>query len=151
MCHAESLFLVDDGKTEIFEFNILLHQSVCTDDDVDFAGFQLLDNFLLLLRRSETGEQFYLDGEALHPFEHCLIVLPRQNCSRTKDGALLRIQHAFKGGAKRYLSFAESDVAAQQSFHRCLTFHIFLDFLYTAELVVCFFIREMRFKIALPV
>ena len=42
LCNTESLFLVDDNKSQIAEFNIFLYKSVSTYHKVDFTAFKLL-------------------------------------------------------------------------------------------------------------
>jgi hypothetical protein len=35
---AEAVLLIDDGEAEAVEVDVRLHECVCADDDVDFAG-----------------------------------------------------------------------------------------------------------------
>ena len=52
---AESLLFVDDQQSEIGKLHVLRKQTVRADQDVDFAGFDFLQNFFLLLRRCGSG------------------------------------------------------------------------------------------------
>jgi hypothetical protein len=47
---AEALLLVDHDQPQVREFHILADQPVRADQDVDLAGRELLDGFLLLAR-----------------------------------------------------------------------------------------------------
>ena len=76
-------------------------------------------------------------------------MLHRKHGGRHKDCALLAVADAFKAGAQCNLSFAEANIAAKQAVHRCRFFHIALDFVGTAELIVGFIIFKAKFKIAL--
>ncbi len=49
------------------EFHVLADQAVGADDHIHSPRAQLADNFVLLLRRAEAGEQLHVDREALHP------------------------------------------------------------------------------------
>ncbi len=44
---TEFLLLVDDEQSQIFELHILAHQSVCSDQDINFTLFQAVENLLL--------------------------------------------------------------------------------------------------------
>ena len=63
MSNAETLFLVDNGKAQIFKVDVLGHQTVGAHHNINKAFFQPADNFLLLLRSAEAGEKFYFDRE----------------------------------------------------------------------------------------
>ena len=66
LLHAEALLLVDDDKPEVFKLHVFRDQSVCADDEVNAAASQFSQNFVLLTRRAEAGEQLHIHGEALH-------------------------------------------------------------------------------------
>ena len=56
MRDAESLFLVDDDQSQIAKRHILGNETVRTDNDVNFPASDTAQNFLLLGRRAEAGE-----------------------------------------------------------------------------------------------
>ncbi len=149
--HAEALFLVDYAKTKVFELHILLQNAVSADYYVDFAGFKAADDFLLLLRRAEARKQLDGDGKAVHALHKGLVVLPRKNGCGNEHGNLLAVHNRLERGADGDLRFAEAHVAAEQSVHGARHFHIVLDFINAAELVVGFLVGEALLKVALPV
>ena len=151
MPHAEPLLLVDDAETEILELDVVLDEAVGADDHVDLAPPQLGKDLLLLLCRAEAGEQLHLDGKALHPAGGRLVVLPREDGRRAEQRALLAVHHAFKGGPERHLRLAEAHVAAEQPVHRDGVFHVRLDLVDAAELVVRLLKGEPPLKVVLPV
>ena len=66
LLYAEALLLVDDDKPEVFKLYVFRDQPVRADDKVNAAASQLSQNFVLLTRRAEAGEQLHIHGEALH-------------------------------------------------------------------------------------
>ena len=52
---AEALFFVDDQQAEVGELDVFRKNAVRADQDVDLAGFGLLQDFFLLLRRCGSG------------------------------------------------------------------------------------------------
>ena len=150
MRHAEALLLVDDEQAEIVKMNVLLQQLVRADDQVDLAGLQIEERFFDLCGRAEAGEHVDGDGkrrEAAHGRE---IVLLGQDGRRDQNRDLLAIQHALHGRAQRDLRLAEADVAAEQPVHRCGGFHVALDFVDAAQLVVRLGVFEALLKFLLP-
>ncbi len=55
---AEALFFIDDEEAEILELELLGEDGVGADEDVDLAGFDLLDDSGFFLRGAEAGEHF---------------------------------------------------------------------------------------------
>ena len=46
MGHTEALFFVDDEEAEVGELDVFGEDSVSADDHVNFAGFEIGQNFL---------------------------------------------------------------------------------------------------------
>ena len=151
MLDAKPLLLIDDAQPQVLKFDVLLHQPVGADDDVDLAAAQLLQHLLLLARGAKAREDIHLDRESLHPVAEGLIVLPGQDGGRHQDGALLAVHHALEGRADGNLGLAEADVAAQQAVHRHRALHVGLDLLDAAQLVVGLVVGEAPLKVVLPV
>ena len=151
MLDAKPLLLVDDAQPQVLKFDVLLYQTVGTDDDVDLAAAQLLQHLLLLTRGAKAREDIHLDRKALHPVAEGLIVLPGQDGGRHQDGALLAVHHALEGRADGHLGLAEADIAAQQAVHRNRALHVGLDLLDAAQLVVGLVVGEAPLKVVLPV
>jgi len=53
--HSEALLLINYHQPQILEGNVVLHQPVRANDDIDGAGRQLLKNELLLARGAKAG------------------------------------------------------------------------------------------------
>ena len=77
-------------------------------------------------------------------------MLARQNRRRHKNCRLLAAKHTLHDRTQRDFGFAKADIAAQQAIHGAFGFHILLDFLYTAQLILGFLMFERRFKFMLP-
>ena len=75
MRYAETLFLINDGKPQRMKFHIFLDDSVCPDDDVNLAFFQISKNFLLFLRRSETRKHLDSDRHLVESLERGSVML----------------------------------------------------------------------------
>ena len=77
-------------------------------------------------------------------------MLPGQNGSGNQQRALFAVGDTFEGGAQGHFRLSKAYVAAQQTVHGLLPFHVILDFPDTAHLVVGFLVLKMGFKIPLP-
>ncbi len=121
------------------------------DDDVDFAGFERGQGFLLLGGGAEAAEHFDARGKcgeaALEGFE----VLKGEDGGGSEDGDLLGVGDGFEGGAHGDFGFAVADVAAEEAIHRRGAFHVALDVGDGEVLVWRFFEFEGVFKFALEV
>ena len=106
--------------------------------------------FLLFLT-DKTGKHLNVNREAFDPFSDSLVMLECEYRSRYEYGALLAVRYAFECRSYRNLRLAETNVAAKQSVHRMSLLHIVLDFIYAAELVVCFVKFKSSFKVALHI
>ena len=69
MAHAEALLLVDDQKPQIFKMHIFLQQLVRADNEINFAGLQLLQRLFHLRRRAEAGQYVDRHRERAEAFE----------------------------------------------------------------------------------
>ena len=149
MRDAEPLFLVDNRKPQILEVDVFGDQPVGTDDNVNQSALQLVHDLLLFLGGAEPGKQFDIDREVAHPGDQRLIMLPGKNCRRAEYRTLFAVQYTLESSPQCNLGFPKSNVAAQQPLHRNRAFHIFLDLMDTAQLIVRLLILEMVFKIPL--
>ena len=149
MCNAEALFLVDDDKTEIVEFDIGGEQSVRTDDDIDFTSSDGADGRVLLARRFEAGEIGYLDRESAHTGADGVVVLHGKDRRGHEDCHLLAVHDRLERGAESDLRFTEAYVTAEQSIHRDGALHIVLDILDCKKLSVRLLVIEGRFEFPL--
>ena len=77
-------------------------------------------------------------------------MLLREHRRRHQNGHLLAVQHALHRRAQRDLRLAEADVAAQQPVHRRGRFHVALDLVDAAQLIVRFGVFKAFLKLLLP-
>ena len=82
MLHTESLFLVDDKKSKIFEFDAVLQQTVSSDDTINLTRLQAIYHFLRFGIREKTRKHFNFDGVASKSLGKCIAVL----CSEESGG-----------------------------------------------------------------
>ena len=62
---AEALFFIDNSEAQIFEFDVLLHDAVRTNDNINLSARELFHDFLLLFRRAGAGKHLNVDGKAV--------------------------------------------------------------------------------------
>src|SRR5579863_5878951 len=63
VANAEALLFVDDEQAEILKLDVLREQAMRADQDIDLAGFHLLEDQLLLLCGAEAGDHLDVDRE----------------------------------------------------------------------------------------
>ena len=61
LSNSESVFLINDDQTQIGECNITLKQSMSSNGDINFAGFQMVHDIFYVGTLSHSGQQFYAD------------------------------------------------------------------------------------------
>ncbi len=62
---AEAMLLVDDCQGEVVEQHLVLEQRVCTDDKVDLAERQTVEDGLALAATVAAGEKGDVDAATL--------------------------------------------------------------------------------------
>ena len=82
MRHAEALLLIHDNQPQILELDILGENPMCPNQNFGIALFDILQALLLLLRRTETGEQLDMHRIARHSLGKGIVMLLCQNGSR---------------------------------------------------------------------
>ena len=149
VAHAEALLFIDDEQAEILKLDVFRKQAVRADEDVDAAGFDALDDLLLLLRGAEARDHLDVDGELREALLEGLEVLEAEDGGRREDRDLLAVLHGLEGGAHGHFGFAVADIAAEQAVHGRGRFHVVLDGADGGELVVGLVVVEGVFKLAL--
>ncbi len=91
---AEALLLIDDQQAEIVKFHVAREQTVRADDDVDFAGFEVGESFLLLLLGAEAAEHFDAHGKGGESAAKRFVVLEGEHGGGREHGDLLGIGDA---------------------------------------------------------
>ena len=124
---------------------------MCADDDVDFAGGEILEGLFLLGLGAETADQVGPHRKGCKPALERLHVLKRQHCRRRENGNLLAVHRGFECGAHGDFGLSVSDVAAQQAIHRRGGLHVCLDVGHRRFLVRGQLPLERVFELLLPV
>ncbi len=144
LADAEMLLLVDDEQPEAQEGDVLGEERMGADDDVDAAFGQVPLDRRRLLRSDEAGQ--LLDAQR-QPREALLDgseMLAREQRGRHHDRDLRPGHGRDKRRAHRYLSLAETDIAANQAIHRSSRRHVAQRLENGALLVVGFGIGKAR-------
>ncbi len=149
--HSELLFLVDDQKSEILEFNRFGYQLVGADQNIDLAVSQIGQYLLDLPGTPRSRQIFDPDGEIFKPLTERIVVLISQYGRRHQHGGLLRVAGRLEGRTHRHLGLAESDIAAYQAVHRPVALHIGLHGLRGGQLVGSILVDKRRLKLALQI
>ena len=150
MADTETLLLIHNQQTQVFEFHALLQQLMGADNHIDGTAAHILQGFTLLPRGSEPTQHINTHRESAEARYRRLVVLLRQYGGGNENGRLLSIHDAFHHGAQGNLSFAEAHIAAQQPVHGGGRFHVVLDVCNAAQLVICFGVGKIVFKFPLP-
>ena len=120
------------------------------DQNVNFAGFDFLQNFFLLLGGAKAADHFDVDGKGGKALLESFVVLERKHCSRRQCCDLLVITDCFESRAHGDLCLAVADVAAQQSVHRQRGFHVAFDIRDCERLIIGLAVLECIFEFAHP-
>ena len=127
MLDTEPLLLVDDDEAKIGEDDVLAQDSMRSDDDIDLALLDLLEDFLgfgVGLEAAEALDFERIPGEAL---PECPLVLLGEHRRRHEHGDLFAEFHGLERRTNRKLRLAETDVAADEPIHRAMPAHVLLD------------------------
>ena len=127
VAYSEALLFVDHQQSEVGELYVFRDQAVGADQDVDFSGFHLLQNFFLLLRGAEAADHFNGDGKRRKALFESFVVLEGQHGRGREHGHLLVVADGLEGGAHGDFRLAVADVAAEQAIHGLRRFHVALD------------------------
>ena len=150
MCHAKTLFLINDQKSEIFKLYIFRQDTVCPDQDIDQTFLEICQRFLLFCRCPETAEQIHPHRIIFHPLHKIIIMLLCQDRCRHQKYNLFALLCRFKCRTDRHLCLTISDIAADQSVHDLIAFHIFFDCFDRFQLIIRLFKWKGLFKFFLP-
>ena len=129
-------------------FRVFRQNAVGADQDVDFAGFGFLQNFLLLFRVAEAADHFDGDGERSEALLEGFVVLEGEDRRGSEDGNLLVIADGLERGAHGDFRLSVSHVAAEQAVHGLLGFHVAHHVFDGLRLVFSFVELEGVFELA---
>ena len=122
-----------------------------TYHNVKSAGLQPLLNVRYLLGCPETAHIIYIAREILQSVPEGIEVLQGQNGGRYKDRNLLAVSYSLEGRTYGYFGLSESHIAAHETVHRAVVFHIPLHGIYSLLLIRSILVHERRLKFLLHV
>ncbi len=122
-----------------------------TDEDVDLAGSELLEDRRLLGLAAEARHHVDLDRERRQAGAQRLEVLEGEHRRRRQDRHLLAVHHRLERRPQRHLGLAVADVAAQQAIHRHRRLHVALDVGQSRRLIRRQLVGERGLELLLPV
>ena len=150
MFDSESLFFIDDQKTEIMKLHALgVEDRMRSDQNVDLPCLEFFESLLLFSSRPKSANHVDCRQKARKPLAERLKMLLRQNGRRHQHRRLLAVHCRLVRRADCNFRFAEAHVAAHQSIHRLIAFHVRLDLFDRAELICRFLVCKCLFKILL--
>ena len=114
-------------RPEILEPDVVLHQPVRADDDVDAPVCEALNHLPLLGFVAQAREHLDPHRERREPLLKRGEVLEGQDGRRHENGDLPAVVDGLEGGPQRDLGLAESDVADNQPIHRLGRLEVSLD------------------------
>ena len=115
--HAETVLLVHNGKTEIFEFHGVRQHGMRTYDQICPAVGDSFQRDAFFFGLHAADQQRDIDAEGLQPVRQRDGVLPGQNFRGGQHGALPAVLCSEPDSCRRHQRFAAADVALQQAIH----------------------------------
>ena len=117
LVHAEAMLLVDHGQGEVGELDVLLHQRMRADHEMDRAVGQALQRLLLLLLAVAAGEQRQAHAGRFGERRDGGVMLAGQKLGRRHEGGLRARLDADQHGEEGDHGLAAADIALQQADH----------------------------------
>src|SRR5690606_34655210 len=109
--NSKFLFLINYEQTQILENHIFSHQTVCTNKDIYFPLFKIIENLLLFLCSACTAQVIHLYRKISQTISKCVVMLGSQNSSWHQNSCLFTICCCLKCRSNSYLRFSESYVS----------------------------------------
>src|SRR6266481_3934410 len=120
------------------------------NEDVDLSLLDLLDDFLLLLRRAEAAKHLDGDGKSGEATFEGFEMLEGKDSRWRKDCDLPVILNSLEGCTHSNFRLAVANVSAEQAVHRHGGLHILLDVGDRGNLIVSLVVIEGILELALP-
>ena len=139
---AEALFLIDDHKTEAFEFDGLGEDRVRADHDIECAIGDARPGIARFLGRDKPRKTTDPERESLITLDKRFVMLSCEQRGWADYRHLLPCHRRHEGGAQSDFGLAETDIAAHEAVHRLARAQIVNDLCNRAVLIVGFLIRE---------
>ena len=120
-----------------------------TDQNADFAFFQLFQNPFCIGWFTGTAQVIYLTRKTLEAFTESFIMLISQHRSRNQYCDLLIIRNCLKCRTNGNLRLSESHIPTNQTIHRTVFLHILFYLLGGLELVGSILINKRSLQFML--
>src|SRR5262245_61632329 len=143
---TEAMLFVYDDQAQIFKLDILLKQSVGSDQNIDVTSGGLSEDLRNLLRGQETADHFNAYRVIAKPMPKSLEMLLGQNRRRRQHGNLFAAFDGEKSGSHRHFGLAVADIAADQAIRRLSALHAGQGLIDGTLLIWSFFVFESRFE-----
>ena len=127
--HAEAMLLVDDDQPELAERDVILHERVRADDQVERAAGELRLRLAALPRRRARRSAAPRGSATTPAAANVDEVLLRQDLGRRHERDLEAVLHRDERRQQRDDRLARTDVALQQPVHRLRPLHVVDDLL----------------------
>ena len=150
MSDTETLFLINDQKSQILKFHIFGKNPVSTDHNVHLAFFDPLDGLFLLGRSTEPAEKIHFHRKFLHTLHKGVVMLLGKNGSGHQINDLAAFLNCLKRSSQSNLRLTVTNVTTHKTVHDLGTFHVLLGILDGCQLILCLLIRKHFFKFLLP-
>ena len=150
MGHTETLFFVDDQQTEIMVDHPFVKEHMGADDDIRFAGSEVVDDAVDFFFRFKAAQNADAHTKPLQPFTEGAFMLLRKDRGGDQYRHLLAVENGFESRPQRHFGLAVAHITAEQAIHGTEPFHIGFDIADRLELIRRFLIGEPRFHFLLP-
>ena len=147
----EPLLLVEDDEPEVLRDHVAREDAVRSDQHVDLALLELLQDPRLVGARAEARHHLDAHGEVPVALAERVPVLLGEDRRRAEHERLATVQRDGERGADGDLGLAEADVAADEPIHRTPGFEVLLDCLDRLELILRLAVRERALESLEPV
>ena len=150
MSHAETLFFIDDQKSQVFVLHIFGKKPVCPDDHIHDSFFQAFHRLFLFPGSTESGHHPDSHRIILKALTECIVVLLGKDRSGHQICHLFSVGYSLESRPDGNFRLSVSHIPADEPVHDFGALHVPLHILYGIELVLRFLIRKHFLKLSLP-
>src|SRR5260370_33216619 len=121
-----------------------------TDDNVDLAVLDRSSRLPLFPGGKKSAQHPASNRVIRHPLPECFEMLLRQHGSGYQHCRLFPAHNGLERRTNRHFRLAKTDIAADQSIHWLLRFHVPFGFLDRSKLIWSLRIQKKGFEFSLP-
>ena len=126
MQNAETLFLIDNDESQVFEDDVAGNKAMRANDNIHAALAQKLQDLALLALRAKAAQHFDSHRIIEHSLPERFEMLLCEHSRRREHRDLPSVHDRFERGTDRYFRFTKTDVATNQTVHGSRAFHVVL-------------------------